>query len=142
MEDYIQVLRQELNAEDGTFLLKLRPQLDWDESAFSRLVRAMHRCCEECASSETVERWLANGFWYIPRFTRDWVSHPSFPRTRSNEYYEMAFQLLDDLAYWFFFGASPYNDATGFELAMSRLEGEVDSESGGAVAGSLAEEGA
>lgn len=51
-------------------------------------------------------RWIAEGFWYVPTFTRDWTSHPAWERViaREPEYYQKAYQRLDDLASWFFDG--------------------------------------
>ena len=58
---------------------------------------------------------MANGFWYVPSFVREWTTHPNFPRVHSTEYYQKAYERLDDLAYWFFYGESPYLNGTGFE---------------------------
>ena len=114
MDNYVEVLRNEFEAGDGSFLIKLRPDLDWDKEAFSRLVVAMQLYCEKHAGSETLERWVAFGFWYIPRFVRDWTTHPNFPHQYPDNYYEQAYQRLDDLAYWYFMGESPYLDGAGF----------------------------
>jgi hypothetical protein len=62
-----------------------------------------------------LDRWMAEGFWYVPSFVRDWTTHPNFPRIHNAEYYQKAYQRLDDLAYWFFFGESPYLNESGFE---------------------------
>ena len=101
------ILRQEFDAEGGSFLLQLRCELTWDQVAFERLAGAMEACCIALEQTETVERWLANGFWFIPSFIRVWASHENFPRPLGSAYYEEAFQRLDDLAYWFFFGENP-----------------------------------
>ncbi len=58
---------------------------------------------------------MAVGFWYIPSFVRDWTTHEHFPRVDLPEYYEKAYQRLEMLAYWFFFGESPYLAGKGFE---------------------------
>jgi len=54
-------------------------------------------------------RWIAEGFWYLDTLTRGWVSHPSFPRVHSDEYYAAAFARLRDLSYWLFVGERPGN---------------------------------
>src|SRR5579872_1860937 len=100
-------LRQEFNGEDDSFLIKLRPGLDWDKEAFSRLITAMEQCCRQYAQNDRVERWLAHGFWYVPDFVRSWTSHPNFPHQYPQEYYDQAYAQLEDLAYWFFVGESP-----------------------------------
>jgi hypothetical protein len=108
MANYRDSLKYEFEAREDSFLLRVRTQMEWDKTAFSRLVQAMKDYCENEAGTELVERWIAMGFWYIPRFTRDWTTHSDFPREHSAEYYEQAYHLLNDLAYWFFMGESPY----------------------------------
>ena len=48
----------------------------------------MQFCCEECSESETLNRWMAEGFWYVPTFVRDWTTHPNFPQVHEPEYYQ------------------------------------------------------
>lgn len=115
MDDAATVLRQEFGADEGSFLLGLRgADLTWDRSAFSRLERAMRAVCEQWEvgeqweGSEQLDRWMAEGFYYTPRFVRDWTSHPDFPRPGPQQYYEDCLQRLDDLADWFFHGYHPY----------------------------------
>jgi hypothetical protein len=108
-------LKNEFEAGTASFLIRLRSDLEWDKEAFSRLISAMQKCCELQDESETVERWLAQGFWYIPAFVRNWTTHPDFPRPHPKSYYEQAYERPDDLAFWFFFGGSPYLPGKGFE---------------------------
>jgi hypothetical protein len=108
MSDYKPTLRREFDAEEGTFLLRLRCDLEWDKEAFSRLVRAMEQCAVDHAGRESIERWIANGFWYTDRFVPEWSSHPGFPRPHGEWYYEAAYERLHALAYWLFFGESPF----------------------------------
>ena len=115
MDNYIEILKREFDAEDGSFLVKLRSDLEWDKEAFSRLASVMQACCEEHENVETLERWITEGFWYIPTFVRSWTTHENFPRVHSKEYYEKAYQRLDDLAYWFFMGESGYLEGKVFE---------------------------
>jgi hypothetical protein len=115
MDDYLVVLKHEFEAGDQSFLLKIRVWLDWDRTAFTQLITAMHTYCLKHAGAKLVERWLAEGFWYIPIFTRDWTSHPNFPRIHGEAYYTEAYQQLDALAFWFFVGTSPYEDNYVFE---------------------------
>lgn len=104
--EWATILRSELDAEDGSFLLRLRCELVWDDAAFARLTGAMEACCAAVEGCEQVERWQANGFWYLSWFVRDWVGHPSFPRQHADEHYASACSRLEELAYWFFFGES------------------------------------
>jgi hypothetical protein len=68
----------------------------------------MERCVVAYDGREEIERWVANGFWYLDTFVPEWSSHPDFPRPHGDDYYQAAYRRLGDLAYWFFFGESPY----------------------------------
>ena len=109
MENYLDILEQEFKAEDDSFLDQLRNDLKWDEIAFSRLVEAMISHCEKHSQDKKVERWIAEGFWFIPTFVRDWSSHENFPRLFPDKYYIKACNLLDELAFWFFMGTNPWH---------------------------------
>jgi hypothetical protein len=85
VDDALVVLRQEFEAGTGSFLLGLRPGLVWDRGAFTRLERAMRVVCERTQDDETLERWMAEGFYYVPRFVRDWTTHPNFPRPQPQQ---------------------------------------------------------
>jgi hypothetical protein len=115
MENFMVVLKNEFEAGEGSFLIKLRPNLEWDKAAFNRLSSAMKLCSESKSSEQRLDRWVAFGFWYVPRFTRDWATHPNFPRVHAADYYERAFARFDDLAYWYFMGQSPYESGKHFE---------------------------
>jgi hypothetical protein len=102
------ILRHEFEAGEGTFLIRLRSDLIWDRAAFSRLVQAMQQCAAEHENCEKMERWIAQGFWYVEGFARDWSSHENFPRDFEARYVEAAHARLCDLSYWLFMGESPY----------------------------------
>jgi hypothetical protein len=115
VENYLEVLRKqfmecEFEECEDAFLSKLRPNMNWDKDSFLELVTAMNVCCENYQSKDMVEKWVANGFWYIPQFIHDWTTHPNFPKSHSSEYYEKAYSLLNDLAFYFFIGAHPRAD--------------------------------
>lgn len=107
-DEAVAVLRAEFEALDGGFMAALRPSLDWDRAAFSRMERAMRVACERWHDHEQLDRWLAEGFYYVPRFVRDWTSHPHFPRPEPRQYHEDCLNRLDDLADWFFHGEHMY----------------------------------
>ncbi|GLW09708.1 hypothetical protein Misp01_48370 [Microtetraspora sp. NBRC 13810] len=102
-------LRREFEAGDDTFLLKLRgDRLEWDRDAFSRLERAMRAACELYQGRDRLDRWVAEGFYDVSRWVRDWTSHPHFPRPKPAEYHDACLERLDDLADWFFRGFHSY----------------------------------
>lgn len=111
MENHEAILRSEFEAGDGSFLSRLRAELIWDQAAFSRLVISMEAWAASHERDSALPRWIAEGFWFCERFTREWSSHPNFPREYPPEYHEKAWQRLSDLAYWLFRGESPYQGA-------------------------------
>jgi hypothetical protein len=114
MENYIKELEFQFSAQEGSFLLQLRCQDEWDKQSFTRLVTAMKECCEAHEDAEKIDRWLADGFWYLSTYVRGHTMHPDFPRIHPQEYYEKAFQQLDRLALWFFAGSTPDMERSGF----------------------------
>ncbi len=110
MDDWEATLRREFGAEEGTFLLRLRCELTWDRAAFDRMTQAMRACGEALAGAPALPRWVAEGFWFVGHFVRDWSSHASFSREHEPAYYESAYGRLNDLAHLLFTGDSPYQD--------------------------------
>ncbi len=108
MDDYLAALRREFEADEGSFLLKLRVYADWDREAFTRLIGVMERCASELESRDAIERWIANGFWFVEGFATDWVGHTNRIPTGEEDYYRAACTRLSDLAWWLFFGECPY----------------------------------
>jgi len=117
-EDYLTILKYEFHAEEGSFLLQLRVNLRWDKVAFDRLTKAMFMCCkhfqeEYMQAQETMlPRWLAEGFWYLSYFVKEWTSHSSWEEkiAREPDYFKKAYERLFQLAFWFFEGIPPWND--------------------------------
>jgi len=75
----LELLRREFSVEDGSFLLQLRIDLHWDRQAFSRLEQAMRRVCARLEPQDHLDRWLADGYWYLSDFVPGHTSHPNFP---------------------------------------------------------------
>jgi hypothetical protein len=100
------VLRDEFGASPGSFLLTLRCNLEWNEHAFNRLTQAMFEYVRTRNRETDIPRWIAEGFWYLDWFVKDWSMHESFPREHDESYYEAAYERLHDLAYWLFVGES------------------------------------
>jgi hypothetical protein len=115
MDDAVEILKHEFEAGEGSFLLQLRCDLRWDESAFSRLAAAMLGYVCTRRSQDPIPRWIAEGFWYLDFFVKEWSSHENFPRPSAPRYYEKATKRLHDLAFWLFMGQSPYEEGRGFE---------------------------
>ncbi|MFE7591615.1 hypothetical protein ACFU6K_19625 [Kitasatospora sp. NPDC057512] len=103
MDEVMSVLRQEFDAEEGSFLLRLRGELEWDRAAFTRLERA-RAACKQLQEEQKLDRWIAEGFYELATWVPSWTSHPNFPRPVPDSYYEDCIERLGDLADWFFRG--------------------------------------
>jgi hypothetical protein len=110
MESYLNVLKNEFSAEENSFLFEFRCNLIWNQQSFVHLVSAMYECCEKQKTNKVVEKWIAEGFWYCSSFIKDWSTHSNFPKIYSSEYYEKSYNLLNDLAFYFFTGNHPQNN--------------------------------
>ncbi len=106
--DPVRILRHEFEAGEGSFLIRLRCDLVWDRAAFTRLERAMRAVCERHQDADLLERRLAEGFYELSTWVRDWSTHPNFPRPAPESYHSACLERLEDLADWFFRGESPY----------------------------------
>lgn len=106
-----ETLKREFDGEEGSFILKLRCDLDWDKKAFGNLVSIMYDSAEKYKGKESIPTWMAHGFWFFDTWVCEWTSHPDFPRPEK-EYYENSIELIHDLAYYLFIGESPYEDDT------------------------------
>ncbi len=106
--DHLLVLEEELQSADGSFALELRCNLYWNKAAFVRLVSAMQEYLETRPKSETLERWIAEGFWHMEHFVKDVSTHVAFRRAYEPQYYDDAYERLHALSHWLFIGESPY----------------------------------
>jgi hypothetical protein len=105
------VLRHEFSGDRGSFLVRLRVDVEWDSAAFERLTAAMESCCRELADDDQLERWLAEGFWYADIFTTSWTTHQSWQGRDDLSEIAAGRERLAALADWFFTGQSPYGPA-------------------------------
>ncbi|GAB3660046.1 hypothetical protein GCM10028833_39280 [Glycomyces tarimensis] len=108
VDEYLETLRREFEAQEGSFLLQMRCDLKWDRAAFTRLERAMRAVCLRVHGNEKLDRWIAEGFYEMATSVPSWTSHPNFPRPGPDSYYEDCIERLGDLADWFFRGQSNY----------------------------------
>jgi hypothetical protein len=108
-DDLFWVVLSEFNAFEGSFLLQLRIDLHWDREAFTRLAQTMIQCCRIFETEHIVPKWIAEGFWDIPSFVRGHTAHSYWDKLKATDpaYFEASYELLDDLACWFFTGQYP-----------------------------------
>jgi hypothetical protein len=105
----LDIVRKHFDGEEGSFLLRARCELTWDWDAFRELTAAMYDVADQARGKDTIETWIAHGFWFCDTWIRGWTGHPDFPRPEKNRY-ENALELISDLAYFLFVGESPYED--------------------------------
>ncbi|MFI1479968.1 hypothetical protein [Streptomyces sp. NPDC020747] len=110
MDEITKVLRREFDAEEGSFLLRLRGDLEWDRAAFARLERAMRVACERSQSDEKLDRWVVEGFYEVVTWVPSWTSHPNFPKPAPDACFEDCVERIGDLANWFFRGWHNYSE--------------------------------
>ena len=98
------ILAHELTAEAGSFLLTLRVEQTWDDAAFERLADAMAACCAATSADDLLERWVADGFYYLATFPRGHTNHAYWADHPRREAIDDSLGRLDDLAHWYFTG--------------------------------------
>lgn len=111
----LDVLRHEFRAGEGSFLLALRTEYHWDRVAFTRLEQAMRSVAVEYADRDQIDRWLADGYYYVSTFVPGHTQHPDFPRPDPDAYYQACIRRLRDLASWFFSGLPVYQEPHTWE---------------------------
>jgi hypothetical protein len=113
MDEIAKVLKREFDAEEGSFLLRLRGDLEWDRAAFTRLEQAMRAACERSQSDEKLDRWVAEGFYEVATWVPSWTSHPNFPKPAPDAYFKDCIERIEDLANWYFRGWHDYSEGHG-----------------------------
>ncbi len=108
---FFEILKNEFDGEEGSFLLKLRCELDWDWDAFQRLTSAMYEVAKIVCYQNSIETWITHGFWFCDTWIREYTTHPDFPKPEKQAH-EDALELIHDLAYFLFVGESPFEDNT------------------------------
>ncbi|PIB30937.1 hypothetical protein BFP78_13200 [Gaetbulibacter sp. 5U11] len=99
-------LIDELNAENGSFILELRTELNWNHNSFINLVNKLNKEFKNTKNEKKLDREIACGIWYISNFIKDWSQHKNFPKKLTKEYYAKSYELINDLAYQYFMAES------------------------------------
>jgi hypothetical protein len=115
-------LKDELNAENGSFLLELRTNLNWNHNSFINLLSELNNECKRTKNDLNLSRDIASGIWYISDFIKSWSEHKNFPKQYSAEYYEKAYELINDLAYSYFMSESPYQSENEIDNKITELK--------------------
>ncbi len=115
-------LKDELNAENGSFILELRTKLHWNHNSFINLLTEINKEYKRTKENSNLPRDIASGIWYISVFIKSWSEHNSFPKEYVPEYYEKAYEIINDLAYSYFMSESPYQSESEIEIKISKLK--------------------
>jgi len=115
-------LLDELNGENGSFILELRIYLNWNHTSFINLMIELFRASQKTKYDITLQREIASGVWYISTFIKSWTEHENFPKKFSQEYYNKAYELINDLAWSYFMADSPFNSETDVQNEIIMLE--------------------
>lgn len=114
-------LKDQLNAEDGSFLLELRTELNWNHQSFINLLTTLNTECIRTRDHTNISKEIASGIWYLSSFVKDWTLHKDFPKTYSKLYYETAYAIIDDLVYTYFMSEPPYTSTSEIEYKIDQL---------------------
>ena len=101
-------LTQELNAEEGSFLLELRTGMHWDHTSFMNLLTGLFAYCQGVNEDEQLDRSMASGIYTASVFIKSWAEHPNFPKQQSDQYYTKSYEVLDELVEFYFTGTTAY----------------------------------
>ena len=115
-------LIDELNAENGSFILELRTELKWNHNSFLNLVSKLNKEFESTKNENKLKREIACGVWYISNFIKDWSQHENFPKILTEEYYTKSYELIDDLVYQYFMAESVYETENVIEKKIEEIK--------------------
>jgi hypothetical protein len=104
-------LKRQFDSEKDSFMLIAYGNLRWDWQEFKKLISAMYDVASEVRGQDRIETWIAQGFWYCDTWIRDWTTHPNFQHPEQPAH-DHALELISHLAYFLFFGESPFIDDT------------------------------
>ena len=98
MDEWKHILKDEFAGKEGSFLMTLRGEGKWSKTLFLRLFNAMVECCKANEGDDSIERWIADGFWYLSWYVKQEAEEFGF----NTKYYTNAITNLDHLAFWLF----------------------------------------
>jgi hypothetical protein len=115
-------LIDELNAENGSFILELRTELNWNHNSFLNLVNELNKEFEVTKNENKLNREIACGIWYISNFIKDWSQHENFQKKLTKEYYTKSYELINDLAYQYFMAESVHESENTIKKKIQELK--------------------
>jgi hypothetical protein len=106
-DDWRDVLRREHEGDESSFTWKLRAECKWDHVAYERVFFALRDCCKAHEGQESVERWIAEVFYYLSWYPKQEVVEWGKIEV---PYYQNGVCNFDHLAWWMFMGLSRRDD--------------------------------
>ena len=127
MDELKERLKYEFDAKDKSFLIKLRIELTWDHQHFIEILKLFYKFNLNNENEVLLERDISDGFWYYANFVKNWTSHEDFRYANklSNDYFELAYELIYLSADWYFTGMSPYIEHVMFLDEIDNLSSLV-----------------
>lgn len=121
--DAIEQFQQEIDAKEGSFLLQLRCHVHWDWAAFHRLTAAMYALADKAQYQDQVDKWIAQGFWFIDTALADMSQHIQGQAGLADQArFKDALELIHDLCSFYFLGESPFQDDSLRQLANDQYD--------------------
>lgn len=120
-------LLYEFNGEENSFLITIRCDLEWSHAKFIKLLNTMRDYCKQKQSRDPLDKEIAQGFWFVTWFIKDWTSHSGFRNGNkfSDDYYTQSYKFIHDLSYWYFMNEPIYVEEEYFELEIKILEAYI-----------------
>ena len=114
-------LENHLNAKEGSFILALRCDLEWNNESFKELLYLILEEAKKTKDDKTISKDTASGIWFVNDFVKNWAEHDNFPKSNSVEYYDKAYQLLNEVTYTYFLSESPYESEETLKNMIDEL---------------------
>ncbi|WP_459477435.1 hypothetical protein [Clostridium saccharoperbutylacetonicum] len=120
-------LLYEFRGEENSFLITIRCDLEWSHNKFIKFLYTMKDYCKQKQSKDPLDKEIAQGFWFVTWFIKDWTSHQGFRKANkfSDDYYTESYELIHDLSYWYFVEESIYIEEKDFEEEIKILESYI-----------------
>lgn len=94
-------LVNEINAEEGSFLLQLKTEHIWNHNAFIRLLSFIYYEYINTKYDQKISREYVFGIWFLYEFSRDYALNFMY-KELDEKYYEKAIEVFHDLIFVYF----------------------------------------
>lgn len=94
-------LLYEFRGEENSFLIAIRCDLEWSHAKFVKLLNTMNNYCKQKHSSDPLDKEIAQGFWFVSWYIKDWTSHSGFRNANKfhDDYYTHSYELIHNFSY-------------------------------------------